>query len=61
MAPLKFLSLQTTERLALFLSGDTKDPAVKRIPDTDEKVEDEGEVPDELPSTAESTETGIRR
>ena len=35
--------------------------AVKRIPDTDEKVEDEGEVPDELPSTAESTETGIRR
>lgn len=30
---------------------------VKRSLDTDEKVEDEGEVPDELPSTAESTES----
>ena len=30
---------------------------VKRSVDTDEKAEDEGEVPDELPSTAESTES----
>ena len=30
---------------------------VKRSVDTDEKVEDEGEVPDELPSTAESAES----
>ena len=34
---------------------------VKRSVDTDEKAEDEGEVPDELPSTSESTEsTSIR-
>ena len=34
---------------------------VKRSVDTDEKAEDEGEVPDELPSTAESTEsTSVR-
>lgn len=30
---------------------------VKRSVDTDEKAEDEGEVPDELPSTAESAES----
>lgn len=30
---------------------------VKRSVDTDEKAEDEGEVPDELPSTSESTES----
>ena len=34
---------------------------VKRSVDTDEKAEDEGEVPDELPSTSESTEsTSVR-
>lgn len=34
---------------------------VKRSVDTDEKAEDEGEVPDELPSTSESTESTSAR
>ena len=35
----------------------TMGKVVKRSVDTDEKAEDEGEVPDELPSTAESAES----